>query len=153
MKRFLLLTLFLLLILPVYGASWLEISNKTYIDIDSISNYIDDNDGIHLRQKIYWRKILNDGSNLFKNFEKEHNKKVWYIMTQEIINIDKKTICSKTIIFYDLKEKVLDSFTIPDCMMSWESIVPDTLGETLYNAITEKKSFLRMLYEHQNSNN
>ena len=149
MKKFILLFLSLFITLPVFSASWVQIGEKTYLDIDSLTTYIDEYDSIKTNQKIYWLKELNDGSEYFKKIEKEYNSKIWYTMTQRLVNTNKKTSSVKTIIYYDLKGNVVSSYTFPDYLLKWDSIVPNTYGEFLYDVVTHEND-LRKLYEYQN---
>lgn len=149
MKKFILLFLSLFITLPVFSASWVQIGEKTYLDIDSLTTYIDEYDSIKTNQKIYWLKKLNDGSEYFKKIEKEYNSKIWYTMTQRLVNTNKKTSSVKTIIYYDLKGNVVSSYTFPDYLLKWDSIVPNTYGEFLYDVVTHEND-LRKLYEYQN---
>ena len=147
-KFFVLLGLLLFFVTPVFSATWVQIGNKLYIDRDSISTYIDDKNITHKEQKIYWRKDLNDGSNVFRDAEKRYNKKIGYLMFQGIVNLSNKTSCSKTIIFYDIKGNVIDSYTFSDNLLNWNRIVPDTLGEFLYSLVSDK-TLLEKIYEAQ----
>ena len=149
MKKFILLFLSLFITLPVFSASWVQIGEKTYLDIDSLTTYIDEYDSIKTNQKIYWLKELNDGSEYFKKIEKEYNTKIWYTMTQRLVNTNKKTSSIKTIIYYDLKGNVVFNYTCPDYFLKWDSIVPNTYGEFLYDVVTHEND-LRKLYEYQN---
>lgn len=80
MKKFVLIILFVFFTLSAYSADWVEISEKTYIDKDTLRTYVDEYSHSHSEQIVFWRKSLNDGSEYFKNIEKEYNKKVWYTM-------------------------------------------------------------------------
>lgn len=147
-KFFVLLGLLLFFVTPVFSATWVKVDDKLYIDRDSISTYIDDKNITHKEQKIYWRKDLNDGSNVFRDAEKRYNKKIGYLMFQGIVNLSNKTSCSKTIIFYDIKGNVIDSYTFSDNLLNWNRIVPDTLGEFLYSLVSDK-TLLDKIYEAQ----
>ena len=150
MKKFILLFLSFFIALPVFSASWVQIAEKTYLDIDSLTTYIDEYDSIKTNQKVYWLKELNDGSEYFKKIEKEYNTKIWYTMTQRLVNTNKKTNSIKTIISYDLKGNVVFSYTFPDFLLKWDSIVPNTYGEFLYDVVTHEND-LRKLYEYQSN--
>ena len=73
-KFFVLLGLLLFFVTPVFSATWIQITEKSYIDKDSISTFVDDYNIEHKGQIIYWRKDLNDGSEYFKNIEKQYKK-------------------------------------------------------------------------------
>ena len=147
-KFFVLISLLLFFVTPVFSATWIQLGDKLYIDKDSISTYIDDYDSSKTEQKTFWIKQLNNGNYNFKKLEKTFNKKVWYVMYQWIVNTKNNTQSIKTTVCYDLKNGVIDYYTIPDFMLTWNRIVPDTLGELLYNLISDK-NLLEKIYEAQ----
>lgn len=136
MKKFVLIILFVFFALSAYSADWVEISEKTYIDKDTLRTYVDEYSHSHSEQIVFWRKSLNDGSEYFKNIEKEYNKKVWYTMVQEIANTKNRTMCIKSIAYYDLKGNPFFNSDIRDYALQWQSIIPNSYGEYIYNSLT-----------------
>ena len=147
-KFFVLLGLLLFFVTPVFSATWVQIGNKLYIDRDSISTYIDDYNSSNIEQKTFWIKQLNNGNDNFKKLEKTFNKKVWYVMYQWIVNTKNNTQTIKTTVCYDLKNEVIDYYTTPDVLLTWNRIVPGTNGE-FFNKIVSDKNLLDEIYEAQ----
>ncbi len=136
MKKYLsILIIFMCAFLPVYARNWVEVTNKIYIDTDSIEPYINELDRIEKGKFVFWTKNLNDGTQNFKNFENEYNKKIWYVLDKEIISCNQKTLSVKTLIFYDLKGNVINNIEIPYFAHNAYSIAPDSIGELFYNGI------------------
>lgn len=147
-KFFVLLGLLLFFVTPVFSATWVQITEKSYIDKDSISTFVDDYNIEHKGQIIYWRKDLNDGSEYFKNIEKQYKKKIWYVMCQGIVNTNNKTLACKTVIFYDLKGQSIETSTMPDVLLEYIRIVPNSFGELLYSVVSDN-TLLDKIYEAQ----
>lgn len=138
MKRILIICLLLLgIFLPTFAKNWLEIGNKTYIDTDSIEQYVDDYGNIQRTQYTLWLKRLNDNSELFKNLEKLHSKKIHYVLSKEMIDIKTKRLASKTIVLYGIDGHVVDSFECKDLLLEWHSIIPDTVGDVEFEIVRE----------------
>ena len=134
MKKFLSIVLFVFIMLPVYSSSWVQIGDKAYIDCDSLSVYVDDYNRQHKEQKIFWLKSLNDGGEIYKRIEKEFNTKIWYIMTQYIVNTSNKT-----------------NYTVKDVYLQWVSIVPNTNSEFFYDIVTHPDELIEV-YKYQQKN-
>lgn len=122
MKKFLLLLALLLMSMPAYATYWYEYSHKSYIDLDSLKK----NNNI----AFVWVKILNDG-----NYEPINNKKVWFTQNSMYIDLKNKQTALKDVYYYDLNNKVIDSYTFDKTQ--WNTIVPDSMGEDLYNIINK----------------
>lgn len=132
-KILILLLLTVATVLPTFAVNWVQISDKAYIDTDSIEPYVDDFGNIKANQYCYWEKRLNDGSNYYKETEKDYNRKIWYIKSKGVIDINKKTFAPKYAVLYDLKENIIDTYRFKDSELSWTDIIPDTVGyEVLY---------------------
>ncbi len=151
MKKFLSIVLFVFIMLPVYSSSWVQIGDKAYIDCDSLSVYVDDYNIQHKEQKIFWLKSLNDGGEIYKRIEKEFNTKIWYIMTQYIVNTSNKTNSIKSLLYYDLKGNVVFNYTVKDVHLQWESIVPNTNSEFFYDIVTHPDELIEV-YKYQQKN-
>ena len=102
------------------AADWREIYTKTYIDSSSIyweKNIVS-----------FWTKNLNPGD--WKPFK---DKKIWYSKDYMSIDCSRKKIGIKSIIYYDLKHNVIDSWEVNhDSLIDWMHVVPDTNGDVLY---------------------
>lgn len=147
MKKVLLI-LCLFLILPAYSTTWVQIQDKNYFDKDSLDYYITDGNYIQYNQKTFWVKYLNDNSQMFKKFEKLHKTKIWYSLDKYIINFSNKTLAIKSYALYDLKGEVISSYTLPDYSLEWNSIVPNSYGEMLYE-LAKHPRYLRKMYKWQ----
>lgn len=134
MKKLLLLfILTIATISPTVATEWIETGEKSYIDIDSIERYVDDYGNEVSSQYVYWTKYLNNGAEYFKYSEKMYNKKIWYIMSKEVIDLDKKVSYAKYTFVYDLKGNVIDSYSDFETLKS--PIVPDTVSDNEYQVI------------------
>ena len=113
-----------------FAAEWLQIGEKSYLDVSSKSPYDYrlnfDND------KLYsvWKKSLNDGTNSWKDLEKTIGKKLWYNKALYVINCTKKEIGIKSVVYYDLKDNVAANHD--SLSLDWHSVVPETNGELVY---------------------
>ncbi len=125
---------------PVFAANWKQMGDKLYIDADSIEHYFEKYGSDGTKKFSFWIKNLNDKSSHFTRMEKSYGKKVWYILSRNIINCDEKMIANKSIIAYDLKSQVIDSYEETLYAGSWNSIVPDSVGELYYTHICLTKS-------------
>ena len=132
MKRLIFLLFLMIIMLPAFSATWQQIDNKRYIDIDSIETYKTKYDFEKSVIYSFWIKSLNNKSNYFNDIEKKYNKTVWYDVTRTLINCSDKTITTKSFVFYDLNSHVITSHEVPGYSLDWESIVPDSIGEEYY---------------------
>jgi len=137
-KLFLLLFALLMFVQPVFSANWEQYDKKEYIDSDSIRPNLDISGEIIPYEFTYWTKLLNDGSQYYKGIEQKFNKKVWYKLQQEIINCQKRTLALKSLIIYDTNSQVIFSLEKQFYEIEPISVVPDSVGEFLYNTICEK---------------
>lgn len=133
MKKFLLLLALWLMSMPAYATYWYEFSEKAYIDLDSIKK--SNNIGFA------WVKLLNNG-----NIEPINNKKVWYAMNTIYVDLKRQKTAIKDIYFYDLNNKKIEDHTFET--LDWGIIIPDSMGESLYNII-EKYPRLEKLTNEQ----
>ena len=148
MRKLLFIFLLSLIMLPAYSVAWVQTGDKTYLDKDSITLYVDENNILHKEQKTFWIKSLNDGNENYKKIEKDFNTKLWYIMTKFIVNTNNDTMAIKTIIYYDLKGNVFYDITMHDYSLAWTSIVPSSVGEFWYYFVTHEDD-LNNFYEYQ----
>jgi hypothetical protein len=132
MKKNLLFALIVMLAMAcsVFAAEWVQIGEKSYMDVSSLApykyNYTDITYSI-------WKKSLNDGTDTWKNLEKRYGKKIGYNKALFVVNCTKKEIGLKSVVEYDLNEHVVDSYEsiYPD----WSSVVPETNGELMYTLV------------------
>lgn len=144
MKKYLiLLILFLFISVPTQAVTWIKIADNEYIDKDNIKTYIDDNNKKHKEQKVFWTKTINKNDNLFPNVQKTLDKRIGYVMAQQIIDFQRESITLKSVIVYDDDEKVIETYTNNDCALNWNSIAPNTNSAFLYN-IVQNKRFLKL---------
>lgn len=134
-KLFLICTIMFFAIQPVFSANWKQFIEKSYIDIDSIKPNIDILGEPIPSEYTYWTKELNDGREYFTDMEKYYNKKVWYVLNKEFVNCNKKTMGLQARIIYDLKAQPINSLEISSYEQKANSVVPDSVGELLYNII------------------
>lgn len=147
MKKILLI-LCLLIVMPAYSTTWVQIQEKSYFDKDSLSYYVADDNYLQYNQKTFWVKSLNDGSQYFKELEKLDKTKIWYNLTKYIINFNNKTLAVKSYASYDLKGELVSLYTASDYQLRWHSIVPNSYGELLYDFAKHPK-YLRRIYKQQ----
>lgn len=130
---FFVLLAILTLICRAYAAEWVQIGEKSYLDASSMSPYDYrlnfDNDGLYS----IWKKSLNDGTDMWKNLEKNLDKKLWYNQSLLIVNCTKKEIAIKSSVTYDLKDKAVSSENLN--LLEWRSIVPESNGEFIYTLV------------------
>ena len=116
--------------LSVFAADWVQIYEKIYLDASSLNEYSYslnyDNDRIYS----IWSKMLNDGKEQWKILEKAAGKKVWYNKTFYVVNCTKKELATKSVIWYDLKDNVVDNYD--SNYLDWRSVIPETVGEGIY---------------------
>ena len=117
----------------VYAADWVQISEKQYLDVSSITSYNYDLNFNNDRLYSIWQKDLNNGTENWKEIEKNIGKKLWYDKYLQIVNCSKKEIAVKSIILYDLKENAV--FSNDYYPLEWQSIAPDTIGEGIYTDV------------------
>ena len=136
-KIFIILLLTIATILPTFATCWVQTGEKCYIDTDTIEPFVDDSGNIVPNQYSFWIKCLNDGSQNIRNEEKRLNKKIWYMLCKEVIDINRKVRAAKTFAIYDLKDKPINSVEVPSVLMEWQSIVPNTVSAYEYEIIKE----------------
>lgn len=142
MKNFIAL-LFLLAfsMLQVQATNWMQVDDKMYMDMDSIEFFVPDRQyNKRNNQYSFWVKSLNDGSDNYKQLEKHFNKKVWYFLSKYIVDINTQKIAQKTSVLYAVDEKQpLDSYEEQfDSLLQWHTIVPNSVGELMFNIVREK---------------
>ncbi|MDR1326869.1 MAG: hypothetical protein LBJ74_00525 [Heliobacteriaceae bacterium] len=129
-KWYFILSLLALTILPALAADWVEIYYKMYIDSSSHE--------YNLKTKVarIWIKALNSEG---YNIENINGKKVWYELKYQEFDCAKKQTLMLSSTYYDLQGRVLDSYENPYInaseslrQRSYSTIVPDSIGELLY---------------------
>ena len=111
---------------PVLASDWYELYSKAYIDRESISwkgNVIS-----------FWTKTLNPGS-----WKLIDNKKIWYLLSYNKISCRERKYSIQTLVAYDLKGNVVSTIDIPDALLEWQNIVPDTRDDVLYDVFCTEK--------------
>ena len=140
MKKIFIIILLFATILPTFATIWEQVSEKSWIDIDSIEPFIDDYGNAVPNQYSFWVKSLNDGSDNYKQLEKHFNKKVWYSLSKYVVDINTQKIAQKTSVLYAVNEKQpLDSYEEQfDTLLRWQTIVPNSVGELMFNIVRGK---------------
>jgi hypothetical protein len=118
--------------LPAFASDWVQISEKDYMDLSSINEH--NTIGLYADDVLYsvWIKNLNDKSEFWTNLEKMLNKKLWYSMSQHVVNCSRREIATKHSALYDTKN---NSIYDKELYLEWGSVVPDTNGEYLYSLV------------------
>lgn len=132
MKKNIIIIFLLFTMLPAFASDWVQISEKDYMDLASIDKY--NAIGLYRDDILYtaWIKSLNDKSQFWINLEKMLNKKLWYSMSQYVVNCSRKEVATKHSALYDTKDAYIYD---KELYLKWESIVPDTNGEYLYSLV------------------
>ena len=71
MKKIFIIILLFATILPTFATIWEQVSEKSWIDIDSIEPFIDDYGNAVPNQYSFWVKTLNNGSQGWRSDEKK----------------------------------------------------------------------------------
>lgn len=110
------------------ATNWMEIDNKTYIDMDSVNIEL----APLTNSKIisFWVKSLNNKSSYYLTLEKKYKQKIWFDKTRFKIDIDSRKISIDYWIVYDLNGMPIISQNYID---DWSPIIPDTFSDLLYN--------------------
>lgn len=138
----LIILLFLIVfsIIQVQATNWIEIDNKMYMDVDSVEPFVSDRPyNTRNNQYSFWIKSLNDGSDSYKQLEKHFNKRVWYSLSKYVVDLNTQKIAQKTSVLYAVNEKQpLDSYEEQfDSLLQWQTIVPNSVGELMFNIVQE----------------
>lgn len=102
--------------------------------MDSIKQYVDDSGVQNQNKYTFTSKILNDNSSLFVQFEKIFNKKIWYILQVNIIDINIKKRALKYSKIYDTKGNIIHSEITNDSNLKWKLIAS---SDNIYNIVCE----------------
>ena len=119
MKKIFVLLVLIIASTPVFAAEWLQYSNKGWLDLSS-KKIIGDTVTV-------WFKDLNPG-----DWEKQDNKKVWYIINQYRANCNKRTLTQLAAVSYDLKGNVIYTHFNKQYEQLEEPVIPETTGEWKY---------------------
>lgn len=125
-KYFFTLTLLILVILPTFAADWFEIYPKIYMDN---ATYTYNN---QTKRAKMWVKKLNSVDSKIENI---NGKKVWYWKTYYEFSCTEQQFRILSSVYYDLQQNVLDNYDSPYNDFStfgWNNVVPDSIGEVLY---------------------
>ena len=136
-KIFIIFLLTIATILPTFATCWVQTGEKSYIDVDTIEPFVDDYGRVVPNQYSFWVKYLNNGSQGWGNDEKILNKKIWYMLSKGVIDINRKAIATKFYAYYDLKGRSINSEEIQSILMEWHSIIPNSVGDYEYEIIKE----------------
>lgn len=117
----------------VFAADWVQIAEKQYLDVSSITPYNYDLNFNNDRLYSIWQKNLNNGTENWEEIEKNIGKKIWYYKYLQVVNCSKKEIAVRSIILYDLKENAV--FSNDYYPLEWQSVAPDTIGEGIYTDV------------------
>lgn len=111
--------------------NWVKLNDKLYVDINSIRK-----EGNSDSKYSFWYKWLNDNSEVFKLGEKAFpNKKIWYVLKQEIIDCENVLIATKSIYTYDTNGNTINLLTFQNYEIKWYSIPPDSFLDVAYHNI------------------
>lgn len=124
MKRFLIFLALLLIPTPSYGTYWYEFAHKSYIDLDSVSEY--------QYTKRAWLKLLNPG-----DWELINNKKIWFEMEYVEVICSNQAPKYRPIHYtaYDLNYNVLKTWEYNDAPFTY--VVPGSVGASRVKAICD----------------
>lgn len=139
MKKIIFLFALFLISVPCFASDWFQLDEKNYIDLESVEQYKNQWGEIQHEKYSFWLKSLNDKSASFIDLEKLFKKKVWYQMTNFIVDCNQKTIGGANVVTYDVQKNVLYSYTPPS--VDYAKIVPDSKGEMYYYFICKPKQF------------
>ena len=119
MKKIMLMCLCLLFAAPVFAANWVQVDDKTWMDIYSAD--------ISGRFVNVWFKDLNPG-----NWELEKGKKIYYQLSNVTFDCSTRSMSIDAYTIYDLKSQIITANNYTG--HQWIKIVPDSIGEAKYNA-------------------
>lgn len=136
-KIFIIFLLTIATILPTFATNWVQTGKKCYIDTDTIEPFVDDYGKVVPNQYSYWAKGLNDGNQFLRNVEKRLNKKIWYMLSKRVIDVNRKAHAYKTTAVYDLKGNCICTYEEKSVLMEWQSIIPNSVGDVEYEIIKE----------------
>lgn len=139
----LILIVFLILCMKVYASTWVQVGDNYFIDKDSIEYYINDMGETQYNKKIYWMKTINVNDS-YKQIEKDLEKKISYVLTQNIIDITLKKITVKAIIFYDEDGNAIFNHTRKERELNWEAIAPNSNGEYWFELVKSPRYLNKM---------
>lgn len=126
MKK-ILIVFVLMLFSSAYAADWVEVSHKYYLDLSSFEKHYK-NGGTFIT---VWAKVLNDG-----HMKPVNNKKVWYSNVKEYYDCTNRKTGGSFVAIYGLDGNLLDSYDFGGPLYS--EVVPETVGETLWNYVCGK---------------
>lgn len=148
MKKYIILLLAMLNIsvLSCFGASWVQIGENDYIDIDSIKVYVNDYGETKYNKYIFWVKYVGNG--IYKEVENSTGKSIEYGLMQSIIDYSNNTIAAKAGITYDKEGSSVSSYSYNDYELQYNSIIPGSNAEIWANLV-KKPRLLKRAYKEQ----
>lgn len=119
MKKIILVCLCLLFTAPVFAANWVQVGYKSWMDLDSVKY---GNDMVNA-----WFKDLNPG-----DWELSKGKRIYYTLNNMTFWCSRREFSLQATGEYDLKENLIRTENYRG--YQWESIFPESIGESKYNA-------------------
>ena len=116
-----------LLVNPAF-AEWEKVGSDTYVDLNRISKY----NKIYGQNYIYsvWTKSLDISS-----AEKLFGKRISYRLNMNLVNCQTRETAMKSFTIYENPNNVIWSGTEKDSELEWFPIVPNSIGQTIYNHV------------------
>ena len=147
-KVFFVLVAFFMLNLQSFATTWVQVGDYEFIDKDSINYYTNDRGEVLYGTKVYWMKTLYHDGEYFKQAQTGIEKKIAYILSQRIIDVNKKAVTTKAIIYFDEQGNTIISYSPEDFELKWSAIVPNSRGELWYELV-RKPRYLKKMYKYQ----
>ena len=118
---------------PVFSATnWVQIFDNAYMDTNSLRKEY----RYGLSSGSYysiWTKWLNDGSKIFIDTELQNKTKIWYYLSHIYFDCNSRLFDVKEVLAYDLNGNNIDDFIKSNSQISFFSVPPDSVIETLYD--------------------
>ena len=118
---------------PVFSATNLvQIFDNAYMDTNSLRKEY----RYGLSSGNYysiWTKWLNDGSKIFIDTELQNKTKIWYYLSHIYFDCNSRLFDVKEVLAYDLNGNNIDDFIKSNSQISFVSVPPDSVIETLYD--------------------
>ena len=146
-KVFFVLIAFFMLNLQSFATTWVQVGDHEFIDKDNINYYTDDQGNTRFEQKAYWMKTTNRDE-VYELVEKRFEKTISYVVTQRIMDTNRKSTTIKSIIYYDEQGYPIMSYAKKDFELTWDAVVPNTNGEFWYELV-RKPRHLKKMYKYQ----
>ena len=141
-KIILILFLIITTIIPSFATEWKQISDKLYMDVQSIEPFVDEYGRKDFNKYIFWTKKLNDNSKSFTYLEGYYKKKIEYFVDKQVIDVPSKKIAIKSNNIYGTDATLLHRFDTAGFRTDWHNIIPDTDEQILYYEVAKYKEEL-----------